>query len=72
MAIEVDLNRCTLSELLDLMDGTAATAQIIVILRKVIVGGRETTDKMTGAQLREVIAQLGEAIKADMNPKETA
>jgi hypothetical protein len=72
MQIEIDLSKCTLTELLDLLGGAADTRTIIGILRKVIKGGKETTDTLTGKDLAAIINQLGESIKAEMNPKETA
>ena len=67
--VEIDLTKCTLTELLDLIGGGTDNRTMALVLKKVVVGG---TDKLTGAQLKEVVAQLAEAIKADMLPKETA
>lgn len=63
--IEIDLSKCTLTEMLDMVSGTMSPTGIIQVIKRIVVNA----DALTGADIGMVMSTIATRLQESMNPK---
>ncbi len=66
--IQIDLTKCDLDEMLNLIGGDMEGPAVAKLLRKVIVNAKS----LTGAQLNDALQAVIARVRESMNPKSAA